>query len=73
VVLPNDQRDARRDIQRDLAIGNQRAVPSGDQHRVSIEGGHGAPMTAQIFVTPAAEPPQPRAALNADSKLSGLY
>jgi lipoprotein-anchoring transpeptidase ErfK/SrfK len=77
VVLPNDQRDARGDIQRDLqrdsAIGNQRAVPSGDQHRVSIEGGHGAPMTAQIFVRPAADPPQPRAALNADSKLSGLY
>ena len=34
VVLPNDQRDA----QRDLAIGNQRAVPVGDQHRVLDRG-----------------------------------
>ncbi|MGB6543525.1 MAG: L,D-transpeptidase [Xanthobacteraceae bacterium] len=73
VVLPNDQRDVQRDIQRDLAIGNQRAVPLGDQHRVSIEGGHGAPMTAQIFVRPAADLPQPRAALNANPALSGLY
>jgi lipoprotein-anchoring transpeptidase ErfK/SrfK len=73
VVLPNDQRDVQRDIQRDLAIGNQRAVPLGDQHRVSIEGGHGARMTAQIFVRPTADLPQPRAALNANSALSGLY
>jgi lipoprotein-anchoring transpeptidase ErfK/SrfK len=65
VVLPNDRRD--------LAIGSQRAAPAGDQHRVSIEGGRDAPMTAQMFVRPAADEPRPRAASNANSALTGLY
>ena len=75
VVLPNDQRDVvQRDMARpDLATGSQRAVPVSDQRRVSIEGGHGAPMTAQIFVRQAADLPQPRAAWIANPAPSGLY
>ncbi len=75
VVLPNDQRDiVQRDIARpDLATGSQRAVPVSDQRRVSIEGGHGARMTAQIVVRQAADLPQPHAAWNANPAPSGLY
>jgi lipoprotein-anchoring transpeptidase ErfK/SrfK len=75
VVLPNDQRDiVQRDMARpDLATGSQRAVPVSDQRRVSIEGGHGARMTAQIVVRQAADLPQPRAAWNANPAPSGLY
>jgi len=75
VVLPSDQRDiVQRDMARpDLATGHQRAVPVSNQRRVSIEGGHGAPMTAQIVVRQAADLQQPRAAWNTNPAPSGLY
>src|ERR1700735_1973816 len=75
VVLPKDQREiVQRDMARpDLATGSQRAVPVSDQRRVSIEGAHGARMTAQIVVRQAADLPQPRAAWNANPAPSGLY
>jgi lipoprotein-anchoring transpeptidase ErfK/SrfK len=65
VVLPNDQRG--------LPAGDQPAAAVNNQRRVLIEGGGDAPMRAQIFVAPAADPPQPRAALNVNPGLSGLY
>jgi lipoprotein-anchoring transpeptidase ErfK/SrfK len=67
VVLPNDQRPA---------VGDQQAAPVNKQRRVLIEGGQGgrdAPMRALIFVAPAADPPQPRAALNVNPSLPGIY
>jgi lipoprotein-anchoring transpeptidase ErfK/SrfK len=69
VVLANE----RRDVARDVATGSRRAAPVGDQHRVSIEGGNGVPMTARLFLGPAADGRQPRAASNTNSTLTGLY
>jgi lipoprotein-anchoring transpeptidase ErfK/SrfK len=65
VVLPNDQRLA--------SVNDQRAATTGDQQRLSIEGGHGAPMTARILVGPIVDQVQPRAQWIGSSTLSGLY
>ena len=62
VVLPNDQRE----------FSDQRTLPAGDQRRVSIDAGHGGPMTAQIVVRSDAAA-QPRAASNTRSAVTGLY
>jgi lipoprotein-anchoring transpeptidase ErfK/SrfK len=58
VVLPNDQR----------------SVASNAQGRVSIQRGHGSPMTARILVTPAtADPPQAPAQWSSNQTPVGLY
>ena len=69
VVLANE----RRDVAHDIATGSRRAAPAGDQHRVSITGGRGVPMTARLFLGPVAEGAQPRAVSNPNSTLTGLY
>jgi lipoprotein-anchoring transpeptidase ErfK/SrfK len=50
IVLPNDPRQA-------AVVGRQASI----EQPVSIQGGHGMPMTAQIQVTPAAYEPAPAA------------
>jgi hypothetical protein len=61
IVLPNDPRQA--------AIGRQASVGQP----VSIQSGHGTPMTAQIAVTPAAyEPPPAPAAAQARVTFLGI-
>jgi lipoprotein-anchoring transpeptidase ErfK/SrfK len=61
IVLPNDPRQA--------AVGRQASA----EQPVSIQGGHGTPMTAQIQVTPAAyEPPPAPAAAQARVTFLGI-
>jgi lipoprotein-anchoring transpeptidase ErfK/SrfK len=56
------------DLYSRVGLGTKVVVLPNDQRQASIEGGHGAPMTVQIPVRPAADRPQPHASLS-----SGVY
>jgi len=63
------------DLYQRVGIGTKVVVLPNNQQGVSINGGQGARMTAQIQVSPAAYQPQPPAAPPSPSRatLSGLY